>query len=338
MDPTKNVLVAFTAPWCGHCNRFKPQMEMAAHAFKPEENVSFVFIDADKYIEFCGQYEVQGYPTVKFFPAAGENDTELYVQIAKEKAEKEEFKKKRAERKEELLVIKQKAEAENATEADIAAWTKELEAEFQKIREDIVLDEYRVEPARKGARLVEKYTGDRTAAGLVSYFNNRVGTLRRLDGHVDPLAGLERSIAEDIVRFTHSVTGTPLPKHAEEEKPAEEEKKEEEKKEEEKKEEEKPEEKKEEEKPEEKKEEERVPPPPIEEARKAVLDKLESVPSKLVRSQVIRYMDVLEKKGLKWIEDECARLTHILEGGHLSDAKEMDLTVRKNVLKLFMTI
>jgi protein disulfide-isomerase A6 len=41
MDPTKDVLVAFTAPWCGHCKTMKPILEIVAQNFKEESNVSF---------------------------------------------------------------------------------------------------------------------------------------------------------------------------------------------------------------------------------------------------------------------------------------------------------
>lgn len=70
MDPTKNVLVAFTASWCGHCKNFKPQLEIAAQSFKPSDNVSFGNLDADFYKDFSAPFGVTGFPTIKFFPAA----------------------------------------------------------------------------------------------------------------------------------------------------------------------------------------------------------------------------------------------------------------------------
>jgi thiol-disulfide isomerase/thioredoxin len=41
MDSTKDVLMAFTAPWCGHCKNMKPILETVAQNFEDESNVSF---------------------------------------------------------------------------------------------------------------------------------------------------------------------------------------------------------------------------------------------------------------------------------------------------------
>lgn len=51
-DPTKDVLVEFYAPWCGHCKALAPKYEQAAKAFQGEENVVVAKIDADKYRDF----------------------------------------------------------------------------------------------------------------------------------------------------------------------------------------------------------------------------------------------------------------------------------------------
>ncbi|KAJ9185983.1 hypothetical protein P3X46_005548 [Hevea brasiliensis] len=68
LDETKDVLVEFYAPWCGHCKQLAPTYEKVATAFKLEEDVIIANLDADKYKDLAEKYGVSGYPTLKFFP------------------------------------------------------------------------------------------------------------------------------------------------------------------------------------------------------------------------------------------------------------------------------
>uniref|UniRef100_A0A2P2L7N1 protein disulfide-isomerase n=2 Tax=Rhizophora mucronata TaxID=61149 RepID=A0A2P2L7N1_RHIMU len=68
LDETKDVLVEFYAPWCGHCKNLAPTYEKVATAFKLEEDVVIANLDADKYKDLAEKYGVSGYPTLKFFP------------------------------------------------------------------------------------------------------------------------------------------------------------------------------------------------------------------------------------------------------------------------------
>ena len=58
-------LVLFYAPWCGHCKAFSPEYEKAAKALKGIFKIAS--IDADQERAIGGKYNIQGFPTVKFF-------------------------------------------------------------------------------------------------------------------------------------------------------------------------------------------------------------------------------------------------------------------------------
>lgn len=67
-DPTKFVLVEFYAPWCGHCKSLAPTYEKLAQVYEGEDSVVIANLDATENREIGQEYDVSGFPTIKYFP------------------------------------------------------------------------------------------------------------------------------------------------------------------------------------------------------------------------------------------------------------------------------
>lgn len=68
LDGKTNMLVEFYAPWCGHCKNLEPEYALAGDTFQPSDDVRLVAVDATEAKLAAQQYEVQGFPTLKWFP------------------------------------------------------------------------------------------------------------------------------------------------------------------------------------------------------------------------------------------------------------------------------
>ena len=67
-DATKNVLVEFYAPWCGHCKRFEPFYYEVGAAFADVEDTRIARVDVDRYRDVAAAFNVSGLPSLQLFP------------------------------------------------------------------------------------------------------------------------------------------------------------------------------------------------------------------------------------------------------------------------------
>lgn len=79
-------LVAFTAPWCGHCKMLQPEWDQAAEKLEGE-GAQMVWVDAtDKANEpIAMQFEVTGFPTILILPGGAPKNPSLARQYPGER-------------------------------------------------------------------------------------------------------------------------------------------------------------------------------------------------------------------------------------------------------------
>lgn len=68
LDIEKPTMVAFTAPWCGHCQKLVPDYTRVAAQLDGIVKLASIDCDEDKNKPTCGKYGIQGFPTLKLFP------------------------------------------------------------------------------------------------------------------------------------------------------------------------------------------------------------------------------------------------------------------------------
>ncbi|XP_062516317.1 protein disulfide-isomerase A3-like [Corticium candelabrum] len=76
-DPTKDVLIEFYAPWCGHCKTLAPKYDELAQKLVDDPNIVIAKMDATANDAQKG-YDVQGFPTLYWAPIGKKDSPRKY--------------------------------------------------------------------------------------------------------------------------------------------------------------------------------------------------------------------------------------------------------------------
>ena len=77
-----NWIVAFTAEWCGHCQKLKPKFDAAAK--EAPEGTRFARVDGSRYRSLSTRYGIEGFPTMYYVSGGGSVVRRVHVHHTKE--------------------------------------------------------------------------------------------------------------------------------------------------------------------------------------------------------------------------------------------------------------
>jgi thioredoxin domain-containing protein 5 len=65
------MFVKFFAPWCGHCKKLAPSWKQLARHM--QSKLTIAEVNCDEHGALCKSHNIQGYPTLLYFPAEGQS-------------------------------------------------------------------------------------------------------------------------------------------------------------------------------------------------------------------------------------------------------------------------
>ncbi|CAK9042868.1 unnamed protein product [Durusdinium trenchii] len=141
----KNAFVFFQAPWCGHCRKLQPEWDQMAKHFTDTPNVIIGQVDCTGSGQgFCGENNVQGYPTLKLWKDGRMQDYNGgrdYNSLKREVEKKLDprpacsLESKEACKAEDLVILE---ESEKMSKAERAAKIKQVQQEIQDAKAQAV--------------------------------------------------------------------------------------------------------------------------------------------------------------------------------------------------------